>query len=76
MAVEVSIPQLGVTMEEGVLLEWLAEDGAPVRSGDVLYTLETDKAENEIESPADGTLRIKATEGETYAVGTVIAEIV
>lgn len=75
MAVEVKIPQLGVTMEEGTLSEWLTEEGASVSKGESIYLLETDKTETEIEAPADGVLRIKVTEGETYAVGTVVAEI-
>lgn len=75
MAIEVRIPELGVTMEEGTLSEWVAEDGAQVKEGEALYTLETDKAESDIESPGTGTLRIKVEAGETYAVGTLVAEI-
>ena len=75
MAAELAIPQLGVTMTEGVLAEWLVEDGAIVTTGDPLYILETDKAQTEIEAPAGGTLSIKAQPGETYDVGTVVGEI-
>lgn len=75
MATEVSIPQLGVTMQEGFLEEWLVEDGVTVTTGDPIYLLGTDKSENEIEAPADGVLRIKQSEGETYTVGTVVAVI-
>lgn len=77
MAVEVSIPQLGVAMQEGSIVEWLAADGAAVRAGDPLYLLETDKAQNEIEAPADGTLAIKlqADPDVMHPIGTVVAVI-
>jgi pyruvate/2-oxoglutarate dehydrogenase complex dihydrolipoamide acyltransferase (E2) component len=75
MASELAIPQLGVTMTEGVLTEWLVEDGATVSAGQAVYVLETDKSETEIESPVAGALSIKVEAGATYDVGTVVAEI-
>lgn len=75
MAFEVKIPQLGVTMQEGTLVEWLKSDGDAVVAGDPIYLLETDKAENEIVSPSDGVLRTKVEAGETYPVGTIVAVI-
>jgi pyruvate/2-oxoglutarate dehydrogenase complex dihydrolipoamide acyltransferase (E2) component len=75
MGTHISIPKLGVTMAVGTLVEWLVADGAMVAAGDPLYLLETDKTETAIDAPAGGTLRIKATPGETYEVGTVIGEI-
>lgn len=75
MAAELAIPQLGVTMTEGVLAEWLVEDGSSVTAGQPVYVLETDKTETEIEAPAAGTLSIKAQAGDTYGVGTVVGEI-
>jgi pyruvate/2-oxoglutarate dehydrogenase complex dihydrolipoamide acyltransferase (E2) component len=62
-------------MNEGVLAEWLVEDGAQVTEGQPLYSLESDKSTNEVDSPASGTLKIVGVIGETYEVGTVIAEI-
>jgi pyruvate/2-oxoglutarate dehydrogenase complex dihydrolipoamide acyltransferase (E2) component len=62
-------------MNEGVLAEWLVADGAQVTEGQPLYALEADKSTNEVESPATGTLKIIAETGETYEVGTVLAEI-
>ena len=54
----------------------LPQDGREaVGVGQILYRLETDKVENEVESPAAGTIRLVAAAGETYPVGTVIAEI-
>lgn len=72
---DVSIPKLGVTMEEAMLQQWLVSDGSQVTTGDALYILEADKTEVEIESPASGTIAFVGTEGETYDVGTVIARI-
>lgn len=75
MAAELAIPQLGVTMTEGVLAEWLVADGTAVATGQPVYVLETEKTQTEIEAPADGTLSIMAQAGETYGVGTVVGEI-
>lgn len=76
MAVEILLPKLGFSMEEGVLAEWLAADGAAVTEGQPLYALESDKSAQEVEAPATGTLRIivNAT-GESIPVGTVLGEI-
>ena len=72
---DVNIPRLGVAMTEGVLVEWLVDDGAAVDAGTPMYRLETDKVENEIEAPAAGTVRRLAEAGETYPVGTIVARI-
>ena len=74
MSIEVFLPQLGFSMSEGELIEWLVEDGGTVVEGAPLYSLEADKATQEIESPAGGTLRIYKGPG-TYEVGTVLAVI-
>ncbi|HEY3655580.1 MAG TPA: lipoyl domain-containing protein [Steroidobacteraceae bacterium] len=73
--IEVLLPKLGFAMTEGVLAEWLVSDGRPVIQGEPLFSLESDKSVNEIESPATGTLRILKASGETYQVGEVLAEI-
>ena len=75
MAVEVVLPKLGFSMNEGQIAEWLAADGAQVSEGDPLFLLEADKSTNEVEAPASGILRIEAEAGETYEVGTVIGYI-
>ena len=75
MAVPISIPKLGVSMTEGTLVEWLVADGQQVAVGDLLYRIETDKVENEVESPAAGTVHLSGVEGETYEVGTPIGSI-
>jgi pyruvate/2-oxoglutarate dehydrogenase complex dihydrolipoamide acyltransferase (E2) component len=75
MAYEVLLPKIGFTMNEGQLSEWLVEDGAEVKEGQPLYSLESDKSAQEVEAPASGRLRIIARIGQTYEVGTVLAEI-
>ena len=75
MAVEILLPKIGFSMNEGQVAEWLAKDGDEIKEGQPLYSLEADKSTNEIESPASGTLRIVAQIGETFEVGTVLAYI-
>jgi pyruvate dehydrogenase E2 component (dihydrolipoamide acetyltransferase) len=58
MPVEIVLPRLGWTMEEGIFGEWLQEEGNEIKEGDLLFTVETDKATQEIEAFASGFLRI------------------
>jgi pyruvate/2-oxoglutarate dehydrogenase complex dihydrolipoamide acyltransferase (E2) component len=76
MSTILTIPKLEMSMTEGTLAEWMFESGSAVNEGDVIYLLETDKAAREIAAPASGTLITKVADGETYAVGTEIGEIV
>lgn len=76
MSTQVLLPKLGFSMNEGTLAEWLAADGDLVKEGQLLYALESDKSIQEVEAPASGTLKIIAQAGETYEVGTLLAEIV
>ncbi|MEJ7929400.1 dihydrolipoamide acetyltransferase family protein [Ramlibacter sp. AN1015] len=70
------LPKLGLTMEEGSIVEWLVRPGDAFRRGQVLFVLETDKAANEIEAQADGVLlEIRHDAGGTVPVGEVIAWI-
>ena len=73
--VVVKVPKLGMSMQEGELVEWLVSDGDTVVAGQPLYLLGTDKVEQEIESPAAGTVRLLAEVDTTYEVGEVLAEI-
>lgn len=75
MATDIILPKIGFSMTEGVLSEWLVEDGASVKEGDPLYAIESDKSTNEVDAPATGVVRITGQVGETYAVGTVIGHI-
>lgn len=72
MATEILLPKLGFDMNEGILTEWMAADGADVKEGEPLYAIESDKSVNEIEAPTSGRLRIIAQPQETYEVGTVL----
>ncbi len=70
------MPKLGQTMEEGTIVEWLKREGDPVQRGEVLFTIESDKATLEVESPARGFLRkILIPVGQTVPVLTVVALI-
>jgi pyruvate/2-oxoglutarate dehydrogenase complex dihydrolipoamide acyltransferase (E2) component len=76
MSVEVRIPQIGFSTQEGTLVEWLVPDGGTVQEGAPLYTLELDKSVQDVASPASGTLKVRGETGQVYPVGTLIAEIV
>lgn len=76
MAIEIILPKLGFSMNEGTLAEWLVADGGPVTEGEPLFALESDKSTQEVEAPASGTLKILKEPGETYEVGTVLGQIV
>jgi len=70
------MPKLGQTMEEGTIVEWLKQEGDPVRRGEVIYTTESDKATLEVESLTRGFLRrILVGVGETVPVLTVVGLI-
>jgi pyruvate dehydrogenase E2 component (dihydrolipoamide acetyltransferase) len=69
------MPRLSDTMEEGTILRWLKHDGDDVRRGDELVEIETDKANMIYESDLDGTLQTVAAEGDTLAVGALIAHV-
>jgi pyruvate/2-oxoglutarate dehydrogenase complex dihydrolipoamide acyltransferase (E2) component len=75
MATPINIPKMNMGMEEGVVGEWFVADGDHIDVGTVIYLLESDKVETEIDSPVEGTIRIQAKAGESYPVGTTIAEI-
>ena len=72
------MPRLGWAMEEGTLVEWRLADGSPVAAGDVLCIIESDKAENEVESFDAGVLRIppgSPPPGTRVPVGTLLGYI-
>ncbi|AKM07061.1 pyruvate dehydrogenase complex E1 component subunit beta [Pelagerythrobacter marensis] len=75
MAIELKMPALSPTMEEGTLAKWLVKEGDEVSSGDILAEIETDKATMEFEAVDEGTVgKIVVPEGtENVKVGTVIA---
>src|SRR5207249_7856762 len=69
------MPKIGQAMAEGTVLQWHCQDGKRVEKGEVLVTIETDKATYDLEAPESGTLHIYVAEGQEVAVGTVIGEI-
>ncbi len=74
MTYEVVMPQLGLTMEEGSVVSWKKQVGDHVTKGEVLFTVETDKTEMEVESADSGYLNsLHVGLGEKVRVGTVIA---
>jgi pyruvate dehydrogenase E2 component (dihydrolipoamide acetyltransferase) len=74
--IEVPMPKLSMTMEEGELITWVKHEGDQVRAGEVIAEVNSDKVEMEVESPADGTLvRLAAAEGEVVPVGAPIATL-
>ncbi|HPD60932.1 MAG TPA: dihydrolipoamide acetyltransferase family protein [Thermodesulfobacteriota bacterium] len=74
MAVEIVMPKLSDTMEEGKILRWLKKEGDFVNKGDVVAEVETDKADMDLEVFSSGILtKIIYKDGDTVPVGTVIA---
>jgi pyruvate dehydrogenase E2 component (dihydrolipoamide acetyltransferase) len=76
MPVNVILPMLGETMDEATIVQWLAEIGQPVKKGEPLFQVETDKAILDVDSPADGVLTsIVQGKGSKVAVLTVVGTI-
>src|SRR5580765_5629045 len=79
MPIEITVPRLGWTMEEGTFVGWLKKDGESVRAGEPLFTLDGDKAIQEIEASDSGILRIALDApkpGSTVRVGAVLGYLV
>src|SRR5215510_12660566 len=79
MATEIVMPRLGWTMEEGTLVEWFKKDGDAIKPGDIVFTVESDKAVNEVESFESGILRIppdSPAPGTPVKVGGLLAYLV
>jgi pyruvate dehydrogenase E2 component (dihydrolipoyllysine-residue acetyltransferase) len=76
MATKVHMEALSPTMEEGRLVKWTKQEGDPVKSGDTLAEVETDKAVMELVARADGQLlKVMVPEGTTVPVGNIVAWI-
>ncbi len=77
MAKELLMPKLGLTMEEGTIVEWYIGEGDSFKSGDLIYAVETEKLTNDVEANEDGEiLEILVNEGETVEVKTPVARLV
>ncbi len=73
---DITMPQLGETVTEGTITRWTKAVGDQVTEDEVLYEVSTDKVDSEVPSPSSGYVaEILVTEGETVAVGTVLARI-
>ena len=76
MATDVQVPALGESITEGTLAQWLKKPGEAVNADEPIATLETDKVSVDVPSPAGGVLsETLANEGDTVAVGAIIARI-
>src|SRR6266481_6015435 len=77
MPFTIQMPKLGHTMTEGTVVKWHKHPGDQVRQGEAVLTVETDKAEVEIESPEGGVLaRVLVEEGSVVGVGLPLGEII
>jgi pyruvate dehydrogenase E2 component (dihydrolipoamide acetyltransferase) len=75
-AVDVVMPQMGVSVSEGTITRWLKQEGEQVEADEALLEISTDKVDTEVPSPASGTLtQILVQEGETVDVGTKLGQI-
>src|SRR3979411_2133035 len=80
MPIQVLMPALSPTMEKGNLAKWLKKEGEPIKSGDVIAEIETDKATMEVEATDEGTLgKILIPEGTADVavntpIGTILAD--
>jgi pyruvate dehydrogenase E2 component (dihydrolipoamide acetyltransferase) len=72
---DIVMPRLSDTMEEGTILRWLKRDGDHVRRGEELVEIETDKASMTYESDQEGVVELVAGEGDTLAIGELIARV-
>src|ERR1700730_740176 len=75
-AVDVVMPQMGVSVSEGTVTKWLKQEGEQVEADEPLLEISTEKVDTEVPSPGSGTLtQILVQEGETVEVGTKLAVI-
>src|ERR671931_802824 len=75
-AVDVVMPQMGVSVSEGTVTKWLKQEGEEVQADEPLLEISTDKVDTEVPSPGSGTLtQILVQECETVEVGTKLAVI-
>src|SRR2546428_12340688 len=73
---QVTLPEMGESVTEGTVAKWLKQPGHPVREGEALVEVTTDKVDAEVPAPATGKLvKILAAACQTIAVGAPLAEI-
>src|SRR4051795_12112272 len=75
-AIDVVMPQMGVSVSEGTVTKWLKQQGEQVEADEALLEISTDKVDTEVPSPGSGVLtEILVQEGQTVDVGTKLAVI-
>src|SRR2546430_4013632 len=75
-AIDVVMPQMGVSVSEGTITRWLKQEGEHVEADEPLLEISTDKIDTEVPSPGTGTLtQVLVQEGQTVEVGTKLAQI-
>src|SRR5215211_4874350 len=75
-AIDVVMPQMGVSVSEGTITKWLKQQGEPIEADEALLEISTDKVDTEVPSPGTGVVaQILVPEGETVEVGTKLAVI-
>jgi pyruvate dehydrogenase E2 component (dihydrolipoamide acetyltransferase) len=75
-AVDVVMPQMGVSVSEGTITKWLKQEGEEIQADESLLEISTDKVDTEVPSPASGVVtQILVQEGETVEVGAKLAVI-
>ena len=72
MATAIYLPKVGMTMEEATLTKWLEPDGAEVKRGQLIFEMETEKVQMEVEADADGILKHLVAEGAELEPGNVV----
>lgn len=75
MKADVTIPAVGESITEATIVEWNQPNGSQVQQGDVILTLETDKANVEVVAESSGVLNVSVEEGETVEIGAVVGQI-
>ena len=75
MPVDVVVPELGESVTEAILVEWLKKDGEAVEADEAIAVLETDKADVELPAPVAGVLQHLKAEGDTIAVGEAMGRV-
>lgn len=74
--IPLNIPKASMAVTEATFLGWLVPDGSQVAEGEEIYSIETEKAQVDVEAPAAGVLRYgDVAEEQTYPVGTQIGSI-
>ena len=73
---DIIMPKMGESVSEGMIIKWHKKIGEQVKRDEIIFEISTDKVDTEIPSPVDGVLKeIKANEGDTVDVGTVVAVV-